>query len=107
MPAPRTITTSMNWVMEETGTPIRVDSAISGPATWATRTAGRSVSSGASTARKTRSSRPTMTSTANRWMRLRVARELCWVATCEASAPAGSRRSPGGTGTEARADSTP
>ena len=47
---------SKSWVIDETWTPIFVDSAMTGPARTSTNAAGRSVTSGASAARKASSS---------------------------------------------------
>jgi hypothetical protein len=48
------------WASEDTGRPALLASAITGPASWVTSTAGARVSSGASSARNTISSKATM-----------------------------------------------
>ena len=72
MPAPRTSTISRIWASGETFSPCCAASATSGPEMVTARTAGISVTSGASSARKTSSSSPMMKTMDSSWIWLSV-----------------------------------
>ena len=88
MPAPRTSTISRIWASGDTLSPCCAASATSGPEMATASTAGISVTNGASTARKTSSSRPMMKMIDSSWIWLSVLPDLaCW-STLMATAPA-------------------
>jgi len=60
VPAPIVKMSIRTWVGGDTGRPALLASPITGPASWVTRTAGARVSSGASSARNTMSSKAMM-----------------------------------------------